>query len=232
MNTFHTLSQQVDNTLKKEFNRFNEDIIFTTLVPSPSFRKKLLSFQTNVHNECEWINFFQENSNTLWLLHKKKILGAIYIVYHGIKTINRIDYPIFYISNRCTFDKSGHPYFTSGRLLWIYALRHIYRLSYGQRFIVWNHSTSSAKLYHSKMNMKSYDKLFPRITKKDFMTLTDVIEEKNNVREEYLDDGLYLFYRALPMDYNDLYDSFQRNIQVSQQDFSSQSNNQTRKKRK
>ncbi len=82
------------------------------------------------------------------------------------------------------------------------------------------------------MNMKSYDKLFPRITKKDFMTLTDVIEEKNNVREEYLDDGLYLFYRALPMDYNDLYDSFQRNIQVSQQDFSSQSNNQTRKKRK
>jgi len=72
MNTFHTLSQQVDNTLKKEFNRFNEDIIFTTLVPSPSFRKKLLSFQTNVHNECEWINFFQENSNTLWLLHKKK----------------------------------------------------------------------------------------------------------------------------------------------------------------
>jgi hypothetical protein len=80
--------------------------------------------------------------------------------------------------------------------------------------------------------MKSYDKLFPRITKKDFMTLTDVIEEKNNVREEYLDDGLYLFYRALPMDYNDLYDSFQRNIQVSQQDFSSQSNNQTRKKRK
>jgi len=45
MNTFHTLSQQVDNTLKKEFNRFNEDIIFTTLVPSPSFRKNYCHFK-------------------------------------------------------------------------------------------------------------------------------------------------------------------------------------------
>ncbi len=59
MSSFNIVSKEVDNRLKEEFNRFNEDIIFTTLVPSPSFRKKLLSFQTNVHNECEWIHFFK-----------------------------------------------------------------------------------------------------------------------------------------------------------------------------
>lgn len=137
----------------------------------------LLNYERNLHCPTPIEEFFAEPENYFWLINSStnQIYGVCEILDDSI-TIN--GYRFFYVDVRCTFNKTGDDYITSGRLLWSYILNHFGKL--WPKFVVYNFSTPEAKGYHLKMGMKPYAE----------SEVKDIINEENVIKLPYIKEDI------------------------------------------
>jgi hypothetical protein len=93
--------------------------------------------------KCEWVTDFLKNDDAFYLYDTNHVYGAIVFEQADHCTL---PIPTFYVSFRCTFTETPVPKnspLTSGRLLWVYALREMAyilnaKFHYNGPYLAWN----------------------------------------------------------------------------------------------
>ena len=191
--------------------------------------------QTNFNN-CEWKEEYIKDINEEQVINYRilkingDIIGIICFFYIQAIPIGIKNYPLYYISTRCTKDKpedepedkpgikrernSNKPKQppkgrkSYGRLLWAYALREISQLNQNNEFIIYNHAIPDSRDYHIKMHMKITSEInipnFANTIKNIFYYTNPELNTAKIPVEEF--DEVYLFYYShqYPIDYNNI----------------------------